>query len=627
MIQAKNVCLSFGKQIVFDHISLIINQEDRIGLVGRNGSGKTTFLKAIMDPSVLDDGTVVIQKNKKVAYMAQEVVLESSLSVLQETMTTFAELYRLEQELRQLEEILPKGDAGVMEQYAQLHEQRRELNPQECESKTKKILMGLGFSLEAFDAPVSNLSVGWKMRIVLAKLLLQEADFYLFDEPTNHLDLMAKEWFLDFLKEADFGFIIICHERYFLDELCGKILELELGKGTVYTGNYTEHCVQKEHDLALLQAAYVQQQKEIERKQATIERFRATSRAKMAQSMERSLDKIDRIVLPPSLKKVRFNFPPVQQAGSVVMTVKNVSQTFGTKKIFEHVSFEIKRGQKVALIAPNGAGKTTLFNIIAGLLPRQTGSIEFGHNVSWSVFAQDQNKALNMKATILDNVKALCPQITEQKIRTFLGAFLFSGADILKKVSVLSGGEKNRVGMVSVLLQNANLLLLDEPTNHLDIPSKEILLGTLQEFTGTLLFVSHDRDFINALATDILELTPEGVHQYAGNYTEYLYQKRDLQQGRQPQAGNLKNVRTHFNEKENSEQSFAFEVSRKLQQLEKTIVKLESQIAAVNESFGDLEYGTPAFDTATKKLVQLQSELQKNEKEWEGLEHTRVKAE
>lgn len=617
MIQVHNVCLSYGSQTIFDHISFILDQHDRIGLIGRNGSGKTTLLKNIVDQTFLDDGSITIQKNKKLAYMPQEVVLQSTLSILDETLTAFPTLCALQHEIAQLELREHIEDPTTIEQYVTLQEQLALLSPETIKAKAKKILTGLGFPPEQFDQPVANLSVGWKMRIVLAQLLLQEADFYLFDEPTNHLDLISKEWFLDFLKKANFGFILICHERYFLDELCTKIMELERGKITWYATNYSGYVIQKEHNDQLIEAAYNQQQKEIKRKQATIERFRASaSRARMAQSMEKSLEKIERIALPLSSKNIQFSFPPIQQSGKEVVRVEHLSQKFGDKTVFQNVSFEVKRGQKVALIAPNGVGKTTLFNVITGALPVQYGNITFGYNVTHAIFAQDQNKALNPERSVLDNIKYLCPEVPESKIRSFLGAFLFSGTDTLKKVKVLSGGEKNRVGMVGVLLQSANLLLLDEPTNHLDIPSKGILLKALQEFKGTVLIVSHDRDFINELATDIIELTPQGTHHYQGNYDDFVYHKQTLA----PTHAETK--KKHVAQKKHEpidEKTVQDEVVKKIHQKEATIIKLEKQILDLSTSFTDIEYGTPEFTATVTKLRELQKELRKIEEEWEHL--------
>ena len=402
MIQAHDLCLSFGTQKIFDKVSFTLSQHQRVGLVGRNGSGKSTLLKAIIDPSCLDSGSLSILQGKKIAYMPQDVVLLSELPILDEACSAFTAFHALQQEALLLEQHIAhnSNDLKSMERYLAVQEKLSAYAPELLKAQAKKMLMGLGFTTQQFGLPVSSLSVGWKMRLVLAKLLLQNADFYLFDEPTNHLDLGAKEWFLDFLRHANFGFIIVCHERYFLDELCHNILELEFGKGTLYKGNYSSYITQKEEALERLGAAYVQQQKDIKRKQETIERFRASaSKAKMAQSMIKALEKAERITLPPSPRDV--SFISVQQSGKAVITLYNVAQSFGDKKIFSHINCAIERGQKVALIAPNGMGKTTLFNLISKALPLQHGSITFGHNVTYAVFAQDQNRALDLSKSIL----------------------------------------------------------------------------------------------------------------------------------------------------------------------------------------------------------------------------------
>ncbi|HVW99067.1 MAG TPA: ABC-F family ATP-binding cassette domain-containing protein, partial [Candidatus Babeliaceae bacterium] len=593
-------------------ITFTMNEHDRIGLIGRNGSGKTTLLKAILNPSILDSGIITVQSKKKIAYMEQEVVLNSPDSILEETLKAFPLFYDLSAQLVLLERELENSPtAMLLEEYASIQERLAALSPELLKSKSKKILMGLGFSLEQLNNPVNSLSVGWKMRIVLAKLLLQEADFYLFDEPTNHLDLIAKEWFLGFLKQANFGFILICHEKYFLDELCEKILELEHGKALWYIGNYNNYLIKKEHDKELLEAAYIQQQKDIQRKQATIERFRASaSKSKMALSMEKSLEKLERIEIPPSPKNIRFSFPTVHPSARVAIKVNKIAQSFGSKLVFDHISLEVERGQKVALVAPNGGGKTTLFNCISGLLPLQRGSVTFGDNVKFALFAQDQNKALNINDTILDNIKELCPAVSEQRIRSFLGAFLFTAEDIFKKVKVLSGGEKNRVGMVSVLLQQANLLLLDEPTNHLDIPSKEILLKALQEYSGTILFVSHDRDFINSLATEILELTPHACYKYHGNYDAYIYQKQHTEH-------HTSDLKEHQEIKKSLSATAQRELVQEIKRLEAKATRLEREINELLLTFESLEYGTKSFMAGQEKLLKLQRELKLTEDLWE----------
>lgn len=618
MIQAHNVCLSFGKQVIFDDVSFTINDDQRIGLVGRNGSGKSTLLKAIAQQQHLDNGSIASAKNKKIAYMPQEVVLISDKSILDETLTAYVELQTIRQEIHDLEKKLQiNADTGTVERYGHLQQQLIELNPGLIEAQTKEILQGLGFKAAQMQEPVSNLSVGWKMRVVMAKLLLQNADFYLFDEPTNHLDIVAKDWFLDFLRRSHVGFLLVSHERYFLDALCTEILELELGKATFYTGNYSQYVVQKEHNLGLLQSAYALQQKEIKQKTAFVERFRASaSRAKSAQSALKQLEKIELIKVPPSPKTASFSFPPVIQPGKTVLEVNNLSCKFGEKEIFKNVSFSVERGEKVAVVAANGAGKTTLFNIIAGKVPKQSGSIKLGYNVDQTIFAQDQAKALDGNKTVFDNVVNAAPKKTEKNIRTMLGTFLFSNDDIYKKVSVLSGGEKNRVGMICVLLKDANFLLLDEPTNHLDIPSKEILLSALQAYQGTVLFVSHDHDFINHLATRIIELTPTGVVSYHGNYESYLEQKKHAQLV----AQEIKYAQPTKTAKAPTDNKTEQELRKKSKKLEAKIEKLETEIKIVEHLFATLEYGKPEFAQAQERLQGLKNDLENSYAEWESVQ-------
>jgi ATP-binding cassette, subfamily F, member 3 len=609
MIHARNVTLTYGPQTIFNNISFAVDASQRVGLVGRNGSGKSTMLKAIHFPKMLDSGTIAIANNKKIAYMPQEVVLDSDKSILDEALSVFTEITALQLEAEILEQkIETESTDDHLNRYAAIHERLLQLNPEQKRAHAERILQGLGFDKTRFNEPVQHLSVGWKMRIVLAKLLLDEADFYLFDEPTNHLDIFAKEWFLKFLQQASFGFLIVCHERYILNELCTHIFEIELGNGTMYTGDYEHYETEKEARTALLEQAYRDQQKDIKQKQETINRFRASaSKAKMAQSMMKQLDKVERIVLPPSPRTMAFSFPPTQRSARTVLTVTNVSQHFGSRQIFKNVSFNIERGQKVALVAPNGIGKTTLFNIITGTLPLQSGSITFGDKVLHTIFDQDQSRALDVNKTIIENILLRCPRATQQTARGMLGTMLFSNDDVNKKVKVLSGGEKNRVGMTSVLLQEANLLLLDEPTNHLDIFAKQILLRGLQSYEGTMLFVSHDRDFINELATHVIELTAEGTHMYHGNYDDFTYQKELLAaHGESPQKKNV-SPKAAGQESEASDEDRNRERDRRL--LERKIEKLEQQIAAIGEQFAELDYGTPEFDAAQEKFTVLGKEL------------------
>lgn len=622
MINGYNVCLEVVEQVIFDDISFVFDQNQRIGLVGRNGAGKSTLLKVIAGQQPLDKGSIAIQKGKTIAYLSQDVVLQSDKSIVEETYTAFAHVAALVDEQKKIEAQLDNADDidELLERYAIVCEQLLHVDQENMKAEAKKVLMGLGFKPEQLDQPVATLSVGWKMRIVLAKLLLQKADFYLFDEPTNHLDIVAKEWFLQFLKRASFGFVLVCHDRYFLNQLCNVIFELERGKGKLYVGDYNKYEIQKAHDEALLEMQYKNQQREIKQKEETIERFKAkASKAGMAQSMLKALDKIERIELPPKAPDISFAFPPIQQAGSIVLKVENVAHAFGQKQIFKNVSFEIQRGKKVALVASNGVGKTTLFNLIAHKLPLATGTITPGYNVHYAVFDQDQTASLLLDKTILENIAESCSQATEQKIRAFAGAFLFTKDSINKKVGVLSGGEKNRVGMIKVLLQNANLLLLDEPTNHLDIQSKDTLLKALQAYQGTILFVSHDQDFVNKLATDIVELSADGAKEYPGNYESYIYQKQqEVQRAEAAEQVALKKNSKDKKEMNDSAPKKVVLSSTDLKNLERKIQKLEQEISKIEHSFANLVYGTIQFNDAQKKLADFKKELEISLTEWEN---------
>jgi len=578
MIQIRNASLAFGSQTIFDELSCTINKKDRIGLVGCNGSGKSTLLRVILGLQPIDNGTVQKVGQPTIGYMPQEITLASKKSILDEAVSNchFDEMSKLA-----------------------------------IRAEAKKILMGLGFSIKQFEQPVSSLSVGWKMRILLTKLLLQKADFYLLDEPINHLDLIAKEWFLDFLTDASFGFVLICHDRYFLDQLCAQIFEIEHYKCPKYNGNYTEYEKQKKHKLTILQAAYDNQQKDIARKQRTIDRFRAkSSKARMVKKMERDLEKIERIVLPSSEKSIHFSFPITKKSGKFVLEVNNLGYSFDTKKIFKNINFTLQRKNRMAIIAPNGRGKTTLFNIISGKYTTTEGSFIFGHNVSLSYFEQDQMQSLDLEKTIFENVSEHTTKLHPQLIKNMLGCFLFSQDHINKKVKVLSGGEKNRVSMVITLLQQANFLMLDEPTNHLDIQSKDILLQALKAYEGTILFVSHDHNFVNELATSILELNHDCIYHYHGNYEEYLYQKKQMQTKIPLQSTNKR-------PKEKNTHQIAFEKKKTIKRLEGKIKRLEKQIDQLSEQLETYSYGSQQFSKLYDKLQFAQKELTEKLKEWE----------
>ncbi len=612
MIYITNAHLSYGEQVIFDGLNLNLGKGQRVGLLGRNGSGKSTLLKAIAGSVKLDEGSISIDKDMTVGYMPQEVILLSQKSVFEELLTSSKAYQAITYEKVALEQKMEtSSDHKLVERYSELLELYAPHDAALAKESAEKLLKGLGFSRKMFDQPVAELSVGWKMRLVLAKLLLEDADFYLFDEPTNHLDLPAKEWFFDFLKQGRFGFLLVTHDRYYLDKACDAILALERGATVYFKGNYTEYITAEKERREVLESAYQRQQKEITRKKATIDRFRAkSSKAKMAKSMERQLGKIDVIELDPLEPTISLRFPPAVRAGNVALTLEKIHHSFDGKELFKNVSGSIKRGEKVALVAPNGTGKTTLFNLLTGKYELQGGTEIFGHNVTTAVFEQDQLQALDLDKTVYDEVVDNVT-VPESVVRSFLGSFLFSGDTVKKKIRVLSGGERNRVAMVKVLLAKANFLLLDEPTNHLDLFAKEVLLQALQQYDGTLLFVSHDHAFLQDLATRVWELTPNGIIDHLGTYESYLEYKRSLNE--QPTVQVKKEKAASAPQKEQYEQR------KKLASLERSISRQEKQIADLNQTFYDLSYGTKEYDAAATLLKSAREKLAELTGQWEKL--------
>lgn len=605
LIILKNLTLSYGDRKLFNGINATFDVDQKVGIVGRNGSGKSTLLKVISGYEKLDDGAVIKNPNKTIAYLPQEMVLRSEKNVYDEAFTVFDRFLKMEKELVQIEHKLDagEGDTDLLERYQIVQDTLAHFDRPQAEQRTKEILKGLGFPEQRFNEPVSTLSVGWKMRLALAKLLLQNADFYLFDEPTNHLDITAKEWFYAFLKSAPFGFLLVTHDRYFLEHACDAIFELSHGNGTMFYGNFNRYVVQKKEQRSMLEATRKRQEREIAQKKATAERFRASaSKAKTAQNLFRQIEKIKLVELDPVEPTISLRFPQAERPGKVVLTIDDVSHQFDGKELFKNGSAEIARGKKIAIIAPNGTGKTTLFNLIAGKLPLQNGEIEFGHNVSHALFEQDQTRVLNPNKTVMEEVQEACANIPDEMIRGFLGGFLFSGDDVHKKIKVLSGGEKNRVAMVKVLLQKANFLLLDEPTNHLDLYAKAVLLQALQQYDGTILFVSHDHAFIQDLATDILELTPNGLYYYPGSYEQFLEDKK-RREASETQKQPI------FQQTERKKKSPKIG-QKELKKREREIEKLEKQIEKEYLILASKEYGSAEYQKCMKRIERIKKSVE-----------------
>lgn len=608
MIFLKNITLNLSNKLIFNNISLNINQEQKIGLTGRNGAGKSTLLKLIGESLELDSGSLEIQKNKKIAYMPQEILFFSKKNILDEAFSVFDYYINLFKRKEDLEVIFNSGNNNIedlLKEYTNIIEELESFDINLALKKSKDILINLGFKEEDFKKPVSGLSSGYKMRLLLAKLLLQEADFYLFDEPTNHLDLHTKTWFENFLKESKFGFLLVTHDRHFLDTSCDYILDLDRGQTKLFKGNFTEYLNFREKEKEIIENSYKRQQKEIQKKEELIEKFRyKATKAKMVQSTIKKLEKIDLIEPDFKLKNINLKFKDIEKPGKIVLKFTNLKKEFNNKIIFSNITQEIERDDKVAIVAPNGSGKTTLINIITDKYKSDSknSSIEFGYNVKYSLFEQDQLKALNPNNSIIQEVEQFCGlNITEKEIRATLGSFLFTKDDIDKKISVLSGGEKNRVALVKVLLSKSNFLILDEPTNHLDLYSKEILLKALKDYNGTILLVCHDQDFLDKLVNKIFILNENEIYTFHGNYKEYLEFNKN----------NFKNKDVLISKTKNKTNN------KELNKIEHNIMKLEKDIENINNNFFNYEYNSKEYNSNLKLLKDKKEELNKYNILWE----------
>jgi len=514
-------------------------------LVGGNGTGKSTLLKILAGLDSLDYGSLTSMKGIRIGYLPQDGLSMTGRTVFAECMSVFSGLLEMERELEALtgkmSELDPAGEEylQVAERFSRIDGEFRSRDGYALDAQVGAVLTGLGFDKSDWACGTEEFSGGWQMRIALGKLLLEQPNLLLLDEPTNHLDLEARNWLEDYLKNYPNAIILISHDRYFLDVTVTKVVELWNKQAHFYTGNYEKYKKLKAERLVLLEAAYKNQRERIEQLESFINRFRAqATKAKQVQSRIKELEKIERIELPPEEKTIHFTFPQPKPSGRVVAEFKNVSKSFGAKHVFSGVSFTIERGDRIALVGVNGAGKSTLIKLLAGTEALSSGDYSLGHNVEPDYFAQDQYKVLNPEARILDDISELAPRTTQTELRSLLGCFLFSEDDVFKRIGVLSGGERNRYALARLLLKPSNFILLDEPTNHLDMRAKDVLLESLETFTGTVVFVSHDRYFLDRLATRVFEIGGGEVRVYPGNYEDYVWRK----QGGHEQAPTLDDV-------------------------------------------------------------------------------------
>jgi ATP-binding cassette subfamily F protein 3 len=551
MIQLSGAGKRFGHKLLFENADWLITPRDRIGLVGGNGTGKSTLMKILAGMDTFDYGALTVAKGTSAGYLPQDGLTLSGRSVFAECMSVFDDLRAMETELEslthsmaELDHTSPEYDA-VADRYHRVEHEFRTRDGYSIEAEVGRVLMGLGFTKEDWPRLTDEFSGGWQMRLALAKLLLQQPNLLLLDEPTNHLDLEARNWLEEYLQNYPHAFVLISHDRYFLDVTVNKIAEIWNKRFWFYTGNYDKFLAQKTQRNEQLQAAYRNQRDRIEQLEVFINRFRyQATKAKQVQSRIKELEKIERIEIPPEEKTIHFSFPQPKPSGRIVAEFEAVAKTYpgknggAGKEVFRNVSFMIERGDRIALVGVNGAGKSTLIKLLAGTEPVTHGEFRLGHNVQSDYFAQDQYKELDPDARIIDDLGDASPGSGETELRSLLGCFLFSEDDVFKKIGVLSGGERGRYALLRLLLHPANFLLLDEPTNHLDLRAKDVLLDALVKYTGTVVFVSHDRYFIDKLATRVFEVGDGKVEVFPGNYEDYLWRK----QGGQHVAPTLEDV-------------------------------------------------------------------------------------
>lgn len=647
MVSVSGVAVGFSGDYLFEDVTFMVSATDKIGLAGRNGAGKSTLMKVMSGRRKPDLGSVAIPNAVTVGYLAQDLSPNSALTVLEEAKTAFAALIKMAEESDRLKVELNTRTDYETDSYMDLAMRLADIETHfgmmggyESDEKTIKILKGLGFTDADMDRKLSEFSGGWQMRVELAKLLLTEPDLVLLDEPTNHLDIESIVWLEKFLAEYPKAVMLVSHDKAFLDKVTNRTIEITNGTIQDYKANYTKYLELRAERRAQLSSAQKNQEKQIAQMERNIDRFRAkASKASMAQSLIKKLDKIDRIeVEDEDASAIRFRFPEAAHSGKVVITANNVSKSYGDKQVIPDLSFTVDRGDRIAFVGRNGMGKTTLAKMIAGDL-EYNGKVEFGHNVLMGYFAQHQAKELDGNNTVLEEMEnATSHSDLFKQVRSLLGAFLFSGDDVYKKVKVLSGGERGRLAIAKLLTEPLNFLLMDEPTNHLDLRSKDVLKQALNDFKGTLIVVSHDRDFLRGLTNKIFEFTPEGIKEHIGSVDEFLSRKeaadfRAIESEKTKRAEQTAVFANQLGTANNNNKQAAPTVDKRvndkeakriknaINKSEENITKLETQIAEMDaklqhpDTYKQYMNDTKFYEEYNKLKSDLETEMQK----WEQL--------
>ena len=640
ILSCQNISKAFVENQVLKNVSFHIEDHEKAAIVGINGAGKTTLLRIIVGEMTPDDGQVVLARDKTLGYLAQNSTVDTSHTIYEELLSVKADLLRLEEKIRECENNMKhaEGDAleDLMKQYTSLTHAFETGGGYLYRSELVGVLKGLGFTEDEFSKPVATLSGGQKTRVALGRLLLQNPDLIILDEPTNHLDMNSIAWLETYLLNYKGAVLIVSHDRYFLDRIAGKVIEIDQSKATTFMGNYSDYAVKKEQLRVATWNAYMNQQRDIKHQEEVIEKLKSFNREKSikrAESREKMLDKIEVIEKPSEVRTdMKLTLTPRILSGNDVLTVEHLSKSFDSHKLFTDVNFEIKRGEHVAIIGDNGSGKTTLLKILNGLVPADQGTFRLGSNVEIGYYDQEHH-VLHSEKTLFEEISDDYPYLNNTQIRNVLAAFLFTGEDVFKRISDLSGGERGRVSLAKLVLSNANFLILDEPTNHLDIMSKEILEDALNGYEGTILYVSHDRYFINRTAHRILDLTEGQFVSYVGNYDYYL-EKHDTVmaaiEANAPQNADADSaVAAKAAESEvkldwkaqKEEQARLRKKENDLKKCEEKIAELEARISEIDTEMSDPTIGTQVakLQELSKEQTSCQEQLEKLYEQWEEL--------
>ena len=592
MLNVNNLSVYFGGDSLFESISFRLGKGDRVGLIGKNGAGKSTLLKILAKNQNPTFGNISFDKNCKIGYLSQDFNFEYGRSVIEETYLAFEEILKIENRQKEINKIIEKTVDFESEEYKKILLEFTDLNSQyeilggyNYQSQTEKILLGLGFTSDDLHSLTDTFSGGWRMRIELAKLLLKDNDILLLDEPTNHLDIESIIWLEQFLLKYKGAIILVSHDKMFLDRITNRTIEIVQHRIFDFKKSYSNYMILRKELRQQQKAAQKNQDKQIQQTEKLIEKFRAkASKASMAQSLIKKLNKIERIEIDPEEnKKMKFEFHISQQPGKIIFKAQDISKYFGEKKVLSQVNFEIERGEKVAFVGQNGQGKSTLAKIIIGELESE-GHLKLGHNVELGYFAQDQSSYLEGNNSVIEEAENTSSPENRTKVRDLLGAFLFSGEDVDKKIHVLSGGERNRLALCKLLLQPFNVLIMDEPTNHLDILSKNILKEALKKFEGTLILVSHDRDFLQGLCEKVIAFKDHKVKPFLGDLNSYLEDQKLLS------IKDLEKKSKNSNSQNGNETKKSFIEHKKNREVNKKVKKIENQIAQLEKEIKDIDF-------------------------------------